>query len=315
MSTFNESQHNRQARGTSAGGQFANKARPANDEVGLGSPEEQSQDLDASPANPTLTTRKIDKRAARKRWNRGLGVAMATDRTFFNSPQELSSWSFVTRADLVAAYGPAWADFDYMVSQTADTRNGAIAFAEPDPQGLQPLVERVPVPLSEIQAGDRIDVGAVGNWKVRGRAEGAEGETLLVMDGTLGDDDGPTLRVREMDGEFTAELLHQGEPYSDVSDSVAGGQVARHTPLSDPTLVREKIAESFPNAVFTEHALSDRSMEELERHLTTYGCAPGSYGLVGGSIIRFQSLSDPRRGKAVAVWEPNTRFADMVRRR
>lgn len=36
MSTFNESKHNRQAAGTSIGGQFANKDHPANEEVTLG---------------------------------------------------------------------------------------------------------------------------------------------------------------------------------------------------------------------------------------------------------------------------------------
>lgn len=39
MSAFDESRVNRQAAGNSTGGQFANKARPANDSVGLGEPE------------------------------------------------------------------------------------------------------------------------------------------------------------------------------------------------------------------------------------------------------------------------------------
>ncbi len=124
----------------------------------------------------------------------------------------------------------------------------------------------------------------------------------------------PTRAAGPDDG--TAHLLDgDGEAYSDVSDSVEGGKVSRHTFEKDATAVREKIAESFPNAVFTERAVISWSFDKLAEHIDTYKCGPGSYGFVDGNIIRFSSFDDSRRLEAVAIWEPNTTFSSMVRRR
>ena len=60
MSNFNENKVNRQASGTSAGGQFANKDHPANDEVGLGNTEESRVDQILSDID-NLTPAELDR--------------------------------------------------------------------------------------------------------------------------------------------------------------------------------------------------------------------------------------------------------------
>ncbi len=193
--------------------------------------------LDERDGRTRYPTEKIDKREARKRWERGLPVAMAGERGWFDDPDSFSYASNFARKD-------PWGDFDELVNNS--TRGGVKAFAKPVVTGS--LADEIrPVAPSEIKAGDRIESDGVGNWKVLSVETGPEGVVTLTM--PLGNSTNPGTRLRFLPGPGVIEYVGKD---GEVFKTVPGTTIPVHASQTDPIVVRERIAEQFPRATFNE---------------------------------------------------------------
>ena len=265
----------------------------------------------------------IDKREARKRWERGLPI-VAWDRkdVSLSDGDEMYADAFTSRQQADGA------GFDAVAGETSrNTR-----FAKPVLTGdLNDTIRQVAP--SEVKEGDRIDTDGVGNWKVLSVETGPEGVVTLTM--PLGNSTDTGTRLRFLPGPRVVEYVGKD---GEVFKTVPGETVPVHESQTDPIVVRERIAEQFPRATFEEGTFdpnertywfvdgqtvratrrpADASVRTLAGYRQDAGITQEMVDTANAHAAAKAEAAqrewDEMRARVVATWQPNTTAADLVR--